>query len=251
MLRLPVKNLRIVKLLILSVVFIIEAKASSDWRTSALLLSGASQKTKLKLMNELRSHPHLSADLRRALDGGDRFLALDTIAALQLVDLREDLIRISITDRTGYSYLALDSFVDANTLQETASLYHQRLLQAETSASARVILLDSLSRMNVRLSKSELQSVLFNDTSPEVRSSAVRYLRHRMTADSDERYLGELKKLLTEPTLSVQTLTQAYSLTSELPTKLKVQLNTTRPCPKNVTPILWKICEKARLSSGL
>jgi hypothetical protein len=210
--------LRKIAVLIFSAPYFVWAApaADVDWRFEATRLTGASAKISRTAARRLKSRSSLAKELRAALEGDDRYLAVDVIGALRFEPMREDLIRFSATDDAGFSYIALSAFIDRANAPEFVKLFGERLQSPRTSAPAKVILLDTLSRMGAVLDRGRLGELLIKDPSPEVKSAALSYLRARLLKHDEEKDLDLLRAVLRDPKLSPQRRAQALFLVSEL-----------------------------------
>jgi hypothetical protein len=210
-------TLRKIAVLIFSAPYFVRAAPPDlNWRFEATRLTGASEKISRTAARRLKTWPALEKELRAALDGEDRYLAVDVIGALRFEPLREDLIRFSARDEAGFSYIALGAFIDGASAPGFVKLFAERLQSPRTSPPAKVILLDTLSRMGVMLNRDRLAGLLLNDPSPEVKSAALSYLRARLLKHRDDEDLELLRAVLGDPHLSPQRRIQARFIVSEL-----------------------------------
>lgn len=149
------------------------------WEQSALRLSGESDRVYRQAISRLKSIPHLNEKLKQALDENSRrtFLALDVISTLKIEALLPKLITSSEKDSSGFFYLAINTFLDATHVQAITTLYLDRLHNRQTSSASKIVLLDTLGRLQVRIPESELQKILNREDEPEVRSAVLYYLR--------------------------------------------------------------------------
>jgi hypothetical protein len=104
-------------------------------------------------------------------------LALDVIATLSLEKLVPVVISKATTDQSGFFYLCLNRFFSSSHRAELISLYQKRLTDRSSSPPVKMVLLDTLGRLKIALSESELRSLLIGSESPEVKSAALYYLR--------------------------------------------------------------------------
>lgn len=169
----------------------------ADWVTEARRLT-AGTTARREALARLRSDISLDESLKTALRetgafNSRRFLALDVITALRRRDLLPELVALSADEESGFFYLTINGLVVPSELAQTAVLYRDRLGRVTTSPVARMILIDSLARMSVRLERREIEK-LIPTASPEVKSSLLAYVtRFR----EDPRYAG-LSDLLTD-----------------------------------------------------
>lgn len=161
------------------ILFTLLAHASStDWTDQALRLTGESDKIRATALKKLESLPDLKEILRDALnkpDSREQALALDVIAALSLDEFANDLFARAETDTDGRFHLALNTLLHSGNRLKIGKHY-QDLLKTPAPLVVRVIALDTLSRMEVNLTRDELTSYL-KDPAYEIRSAAIAYLR--------------------------------------------------------------------------
>lgn len=192
---------------------------SDDWTELAKRFSGGGSLIRNQSIKNLKAIPNLEDRMRKELLGSQRLLALDVIATLKLESLLPDLIRLSGEDDSGFLYLAMNSLVTPQNQDQLRRLYYVRVNSPHTSAPAKVVLLDTLIRMRVRLTNSQLQNALIQDPSSEVRSAALYYLRYFLVKYGDKDYfklLPSLIKTAKKNEASKQWNTQLNYLLSEL-----------------------------------
>jgi hypothetical protein len=223
--------------------FFLAAAASPDWTRAARRLTGAGEDGRSAAIRTLKTTPGIEATLRDALQGDERFLALDAIVALKLETLYDDVLRASEQDRSGFFYLALDALVEPTGQAKLAQLYRERLATPKTSAASKVVILDSLIRMHESVHP-DMLSDLLEDQSPEVRSAALYYLRGFLVSYRERELLPLLKRVL-KSKLSRQRRIQALALVSELP---EVDFEILRPlkisCSGDLPEALRTLCER-------
>lgn len=214
-----------------------------DWAKAARRLTGEGDAGRAAAVKKLEAMPDIEATLKGALEGEQRFLALDAIVALRLESLYADVLRISASDRSGFSYLALDALVAPATQAGLAQIYRERLLDPGTSAAAKVVILDSLIRMRERV-HADMLSDLLQSPSPEVRSAALYYMRGFLVTYRDPELVPLLKTVL-EGRLSKQLKIQALALVSELSEGELRSLGPVKTaCSGELPTTLEAVCEK-------
>ena len=224
---------------------LLAATSLPDWAKAARSLTGEGDAGRATALQKLKAMPGIEATLKEALEGEQRFLALDAIVALGLDSLFDDVLRMSAADRSGFSCLALDALAGPSRLPALAQTYRERLLDRGTSAAAKVVILDSLVRMRERLHP-DLLGALLEDASPEVRSAALYYLRGSLVTYRDPELVPLLRRVL-EGRLSRQLRVQALALVSELS---EGELSSLGPvkiaCSGDLPANLESACERLR-----
>jgi hypothetical protein len=196
------------------------APAIPAWARLARKLTGEGDAGRAAAVQALRATPGIEGKLRQALGTDRAYLALDVIVALNLKSLYYDVLEASGRDRLGFSYLALDALVDEKHQAGLAQLYVRRLENPSITPAAKVVILDSLTRMGERLDDGLLARLLLDDPSPEVRSAALYYLRGFLVDRRDQAFFPLLLRVL-KSDLSRQRREQAFALVSELPSNLR------------------------------
>ena len=216
----------------------------ASWTHDARRLTGESGTVRVQMIARLRKIPRLKSTLLAALSTSDRALACDVLVALQMHEALPDLIRLSETDETGLTYLAINTLATKNDLGELGRLYHVRALASRTSDASRMVLIDTLARMGVRLPEGELKDLLLDrGRAPEIRSAALNYLRHFALHYGEFSDLKLLGRLLEERNLSPQLRMQALYFYTELPGQALRVLGPIKPvCPDAVPAALKKVC---------
>lgn len=169
----------------------------ADWADQARRLT-AGANARRQALARLRADPDLDRALAAALREpgafeSRRFLALDVISALRRREHLADLLALSAREESGFFYLTINGLVEPGELARTAALYRERLAAADTTPVARMILVDSLARMSVRLERREIERLLPTAT-PEVKSALLAYVRRFA---NETRYAG-LTEALTD-----------------------------------------------------
>src|SRR5579885_2053324 len=104
---------------------LLAATSLPDWAKAARRLTGSGDAGRAAAIRKLEAMPGIEDRLRAALDGDERFLALDAIVALKLEPLYGDVLRVSAHDRSGFSYLALDALAPPERMAELAQVYRE------------------------------------------------------------------------------------------------------------------------------
>ncbi|MBC7396322.1 MAG: hypothetical protein H7333_02670 [Bdellovibrionales bacterium] len=224
-----------------------DAKVSLDsaWVANARRLSGESDAVRNRAMHDLKATPKIETILKEALITPRRFLAMDVISTLKLTNLIPDLVQYSENDETGTYYLALNSLITSFNEKEFKELYAKRLLSGNSPAVARMILIDTLLRMQFRLTPRQLRELLVKDESPEVRSSALYYLRATLLHESYDDFVPLLREVLEDKNTSRQLKMQALFLASELSPELFQKIRDIRaPCLLPAPAALKLTCER-------
>jgi hypothetical protein len=215
-----------------------------DWMRLARKLTGEGDAGRARVVKALKSIPGIEGLLREALRIPEPYLALDAIVALRLTSLYNDVLKASLKDRAGFSYLALDALVTPAQEKLLADIYRERIGAPETSAAAKVVMIDSLIRMKEKLPEDELARLLLENESPEVKSAALYYLRGFLVTYQDRSYLPLFKGVL-ESGLSRQRRVQALALASELPQPTLKELGVFNlACSGDLPPNVEATCER-------
>jgi hypothetical protein len=195
---------------------------SSDWTRDALRLTGESDSIRNEAIKNLKKEPHLAALLRRQLRGPHRFLALDVIAALKLQALLPDLLRLSESDPSGLSYLAINALMTTASRQQIIAIYRDRLLNPrppQGEGPSQVLLLDSLALLGEPLPLEKLRTLLITSRWPEVQGAALNYARVAILQDHRFRYIDLIQDARLAKAFQVRE--QAVILAKELPPRLR------------------------------
>ncbi|MCM2277386.1 MAG: hypothetical protein NDJ89_04865 [Oligoflexia bacterium] len=223
--------------------------SAPPWPELALRLTGESEAERKRAIQALRTLPGLEAELRKELPLAEpstrRFLALDVIAILGLRNLLPELLAASAHDDTGYSYHAINALLDEDSRAQATRIYRERLAERRTSAASKVALLDTLARLAAPLEERLLERLLLEDSSHEVRSAALSYLRHFAVRLRQPDGLVLLEKLL-EDTQPYQLRLQALYLFSELPPSIRrARARLLKACAGDPHPEVRAFCAKA------
>jgi len=151
--------------------------AEADWTAHALRLTGESDKIRATAIQALKATPELKQTLRETLkqDSRERALALDVIAALSLDEFTSELLALADQDKDGRFHLAVNALLHSGNRQKITKHYLETL-KTPAPVVVRVIALDTLSRMEVNLTREELTTLL-KDPAYEVRSATVSFIR--------------------------------------------------------------------------
>jgi hypothetical protein len=207
------------------------------WEMCARRLTGESDRVRSECLKKISRTPHLEKILRAGIslppDSAEQedetSLALDVITALKLKAMIPDLERLSEKEESGSFYLALNSLLDARLEPEAEKLYFARVKSKNTSAPAKMVLIDTLARMRLAIPVSDLKD-LVEDHSPEVRSAVLSYVRimiQKSSAPLSARYqlfVKQNEKLLLNQDRSQQLQIQAQSLFNEMKITSVVEL---------------------------
>ncbi len=153
--------------------------SSRSW-TSLAREVGQSEENRAHAIRALQKLPTLSADLREALKSPfDRPLALEVIGALQLRNLIPDLVLLVPNDPDGFTTLAVNALMTAESTPSILKTYSHLLddaPKAHLSTPVIVAMLEPMARTNLKLSRGTLLN-LAASPSPDVRSALLLYLR--------------------------------------------------------------------------
>jgi len=193
------------------------AYGNGSWVSLALKLSAESESVYLASLKKLKAFPHLDVELASALKENSTrtFLALDVISTLKLEPLAPEVLASAQTDQSGFFYLCLNTFFKTHSA-EFFKLYLARLQDPATRPPVKMVVLDTLGRLKVRIDEKELQKLLDEKEVPEVRSAALYYLRtfallKHHDYDATLKWVREMKSTRTGPFVA-----QLNSLLSEL-----------------------------------
>ena len=221
--------------------------AKHDWRWWASRLT-LGDETRRDALHHLQLTPHLEKQLQVALLTDDKFLAFDAIAALKLHSFLPELLsRASQNNDDGseYFYLAIDSLLETSDLKKISVVYQERLFAPETCEAARVVILDTLSRMPMQLTSSDLQKLITAKFSPELRKAALSYLRDSLLDTPRASDLAILRRLLSDPEATERFRLQALFLSSELSQQQFRNLgNIKLTCSRNFPHEIQLVCQR-------
>jgi hypothetical protein len=236
--------------------FAISAQAATpppSWTDLARKLTGESDEIHDQALDALKKNPDLESTLRSALQGPDKFLALDVVAALPVPALYPDLIRQFDGDATGYYVHALNALVTPENRVEVTKLYRSHLTKPGVSPAVKIALIDTLVRLQSEIPPREM-ALLLSDPSYEVRESAIAYIRSALRGGEGAGYIALLASPLHDGPFQIrmQVLTLASELSHEFARRLPSGWNTVlEPCsvPERFSPPLTDderaLCAKA------
>lgn len=219
---------------------------AAEWTDHARRFTGESVKVREDAIKALRKDKKLTEKLKKAFGSTDHFLALDVITVLRMRSLVPYLMQVSEKDRTGYSYHALNAILVDKEIPKITALYKQRLASTHASPAVRMALLDSLSRLQVELDVPTLERFL-KDESPEVRSSALYFVRNSLLRHQRKSYLPLFAISLADEAFQMRL--QALHALSEMPLYLRVAdhvdlIEPLTKCLKDPVPQVKAFCEE-------
>lgn len=217
-----------------------QAAPSEEWIRPARRLTGESDQVREESLSKLRKIKNLPTILKEALPGPNRPLALDVAAALNLHSLLPDLLSFSQQDESGATYLAINSLATDKDWPTLKDLYHQRAVEPGASIPVRMILIDTLARLRVRVSEAELGAWLIYPHY-EVRSAALYYVRYRMVKFGEDEWAWAVEKASEDPDRRIRI--QAAHLTNDLPPRMKSTIKF-HNCAVEQDPEVESLCLK-------
>ena len=194
------------------------AAGTLNWTDRARRLTGESDRVRAEEIAGLRTMPGIEDALRKALGTRDQFLAFDVIVALGLNVFVPDLMEFSERDPTGYAYHALNAVALGADRAKVLALYRRRIRNRDLAPVAKMTLLDSLARTAEEISTSDLERLLA-DRVPEVRMSAIGYLRNLILRSARAGDVKLLAERLGDPADRLRL--QALSIFEEIPKPLR------------------------------
>lgn len=199
---------------------VFNAFAQPNWEDWANRLTGESDYVRTQSILHLKSTLNLENILRHELTGPRKFLVLDVIAALKLNSLLKDLLKISKIDQSVFFYNTINILITDSNQSAILNEYNYRLMQKNTSAGVKVVILDTFTRIGFDLKRKDIESLLFYDPSPEVRSASLNYLRDQfLKKEFKHKDIYLLKRVLHQNPFQVRI--QALYIIAELYTKLQ------------------------------
>jgi hypothetical protein len=198
-----------------------ESPPARSWSWLAGRLTGVSEEDRRGAIEQLRALPRLSDSLSAALAGPRRFLALEVISSLGLRDFLPALLTLSEHDRSGATLLTLNTLLDGHNVEGVARAYRDRLTRdggRPRSATAAVIMLDTLGRLGVTLPDSTVRAFL-ESPSFELRSAALSYARYQILQFHAPRFLFAVETALRSHPYQLRL--QADFLIADLPPGLR------------------------------
>ena len=206
-------------------------KVSSDWTVNARRLTGESDRIAENALKNLRATSDLDILLKGELKNASvtngklntaHFFAFDVISALHKKQLMPDLIASSKADQTGYAYHAMNTLIDAANGQSLIQIYHDRLTSNKMTIPVQLALLDTLGRVEHKLSLDELKEINAK-ASTEMKSGLLNYLREMMILKNHPEYKEFLPPFLKEPSFEIKM--QALFLFDELLKQKKMRFS--------------------------
>lgn len=227
----------------------------APWIDLAKRFSAESSDVHNQSIQKLRALPDLNRQLRAILqaatDGTSllstpTFLAFDVISTLKLGELLPDLLQFSETDRSGFSYHAINALITPDNRRQIIERYRARLANSATSPAARMALLDTLGRLQTSVD-SQVVEQLAQDPAEGTRSALVNYLRSFLLRGEESGSLKIIRRMAEEGSLPLQI--QVIYLLSELTPQTRLsQMNWVRDLCGRSSAGLESVCTE-RLGS--
>lgn len=208
--------------------------AGAHWTDHAKKLIGEPEEVTKHSIAQLRKDRELPAKLKKALGSKNHFLALDVVASLGMKTMIPTLLAFAVRDRTGYSYHALNALIEEKDFQKIGEIYRERLRKPKTAFAAKMAMLDTLGRIGTEIDLELLHSLLVQDE-PEVRSSAIYYIRTSILRRRRQELYPLLKSAISDP--AFQNRLQTLYLISELPAAEREER-------KDLFTSIYQICAK-------
>lgn len=210
------------------------AASADSWTDYARKLIGETDAVTRNSKAELRKDKNLPDKLRKSLGSKDHFLALDVMASLNMKEMVPTLLDFAARDRTGYSYHALNTLIEKKDYDRVGSIYRERLKKSKTSLASKMAMIDTLGRIGTDIDP-DLVNRLILDDAPEVRSSAIYYLRTAILRRRRQELYPFLKTAIADSTF--QNRLQTLYLVSEIPP-------TERATREEFFTSFFSLCEK-------
>lgn len=195
------------------------AQTSAPWTNWAKRFTGESDDIKRRAIQQLRKNPRLTEELLHALNGSDRLLALDVIGTLRLTQFIRPLRQLAKSDPSGMVFVTLNSLMTKENQKKLVNFYLGELANTTLVQPSKVVILDTLSRLQISVDRNLLEQFIKNDLSPELQSATLRYLRPTLRRYPNHRDLRLLREALEGSSLQIRM--QALYLFSELPPETK------------------------------
>ncbi len=186
----------------------------------ALRLTGESPAVRQTALKELRALANLNPALKQALYGKDKktqALALDVIAALSLDEFIDDLMGLK-DDGNGQFYLTLNALLNSDNRQKIVKHYLD-VVKDPGPLVEKVIALDTLSRMEVNLPRTDLEGLL-RAPEYEIRSATLSYIRSLLIRFPRKEDIGLLSIPLADHPYQLRI--QAIQAIRDLPPSLEI-----------------------------
>ncbi len=195
------------------------APESPAWTARARRLTGESGRVRSAEVAALRATPALADSLRAAFGTRDQFLAFDVVVALDLREMIPELMAYTARDRTGYAYHSLSALATGDDRPRIIALYRERVRERGLPPAAKMAVIDALARTAEEIPGEDLDRLL-DDEVPEVRQSALGYLRNSILHHSRWEDLDRVVARVGDPGDVLRL--QALSLLTEIPGRREV-----------------------------
>ncbi len=209
------------------------AVPAKEWQYYARRLTGYEEPTRTASLRALKQIKTIAADVAAALEGPDRYLALDVIATLDLQGTLPALFRASDRDEDGVVYLAINALITSDNVQEITEFYDQRLGRANwkaLSVPSFVAILDVLGRLGHHLPEKQVNEYAQN-ADPDIRSAALYYARLISKRDRKIAYADAIARGLKDPAESL---------------RIQTRLFLREICKRGATTVRPPLCEEVR-----
>ncbi len=237
--------MRFVVLLVILIVSF-EVLAESTWSELALRFTAESQVVREQSIKQLRKIKNLDLILTQELEGAKRYLALDVIGTLRLVGFIPVLKSMVPLEKTGMIFVTLNALMTSQTQKKFIQYYLESLDDNEVSSASKVVIVDTLSRMQVDLGRRRLKKIFRQEETPEVRSSGLNYVRAQLKNGLAKNYYFDLveEALGQDP---FQMRVQALFLIGEIPRNELLRFNNKlSQCTQDSNFEVRKICGKLK-----
>jgi hypothetical protein len=188
-------------------------------------MTGESDEVRQRALARLDKRPKLKETLQNEITGPKRALALDVISALNYQSLLPDLLKIAGEDETGFVFLTINNLMTDKNRAELVTFYKKQLLckhLCTLSAPSKVVILETLGRLNEALGVADLQSLYKEATWPEVQGAVLDYARLAVLKFKKNAYAVLLKQGLEAEALQLRE--QALTAIAELPAERRATL---------------------------
>ena len=199
--------------------------AAADWSKEAVRMTGESDHIRERALARLAKMPHLREILRQEISGPKKALALDVISALNYQSLLPELRKAASNDETGFVFLTINNLMTNENRFDLVKFYKKQLLckiLCSISEPSKIVIIETLARLNEKLSLEELEGLYDESAWPEVKGAILDYVRYATVKHKNKSYAELLKKPFTENNLQLRE--QALSAISELPSKQREKL---------------------------
>lgn len=192
------------------------------WALEALRMTGESDAVRERALQRLRKMPGLENLLRQELSGARAGLALDVISALEIRSLLPDLLKSAREDQAGFIYLTLNNLMTSKNRRDLVRFYKKQVLckfLCQISDPGKVVILETLARLNEELAAEDLQDLYSDSKWPEVQVAILDYVRAAVLKHKKENYASLLKLGLNSEVRQLRE--QAQAIFNELPQPLR------------------------------